>query len=341
MPPPGWYPDPELAWTWRWWDGSRWTDLRAPQTVPPERDPYSLSSWFEQSVEASKRVIVRVGFVVLALWCVTAVLVGVFAFSVFNSGKGRELRDLIQFDRLVDGNTVELTSAERDRLGELFGDIARAAVPWMVVLFVVVLLASTWACALAARVADRVDSSTVESVSRPADTTDALRRVPAVVAAVVVMSVVVAGVAAISLLPLFVAVAVDANGGTIAVTAVFGSMAAAVLATWVVVRLSLCVVLAAVGGWGIGVRRSWALTHAHFWGVAGRLLVAGFIAGAATFPLSFVNSFGWSIGFTTWLVSFLTLQAISSAISTVVTVPAQVVLVRHLSGRQGNGRIGG
>jgi hypothetical protein len=31
-PPPnaGWYPDPELAHTQRYWDGSKWTDQRAP-----------------------------------------------------------------------------------------------------------------------------------------------------------------------------------------------------------------------------------------------------------------------------------------------------------------------
>lgn len=27
---PGWYPDPEMAGTQRYWDGSQWTDHRAP-----------------------------------------------------------------------------------------------------------------------------------------------------------------------------------------------------------------------------------------------------------------------------------------------------------------------
>ena len=27
--PPGWYPDPARTVAWRWWDGSRWSDLTA------------------------------------------------------------------------------------------------------------------------------------------------------------------------------------------------------------------------------------------------------------------------------------------------------------------------
>jgi hypothetical protein len=341
MPPPGWYPDPESAWTWRWWDGARWTDLRAPQTLPPERNPYSFSAWFEQAVEASKRVIVRVGLVVLAIWGVVAALVGVFALSVFNSGKGRELRDLIQFDRIVDGSTttVELTDAEWERAGELLGDIARAAAPWMVVLFVVLIVASTWATALAARVAERVRSDTVDAVSRSDDAADAMRRVPAVVGALFAFSLIGLGVMTSTLLPLFVAIAADAGGGAIAVTGIFGFVAALVVGSLVFVRLSLAVVLASLGGWGLGLRRSWQLTEGHFWGVLGRLLVAALIAGAASFPLSVLNSFGLRLGVTTWVVSFLVFQAIGNVVTTVVNAPAQVVIVRQLTARQGLGRL--
>jgi FtsH-binding integral membrane protein len=269
------------------------------------------------------------------------VLVGVFAFSVFNSGKGRELRRLIQFDRIVDGSAtnVRLTDAEWERAVDLLGDIARAAVPWIVVLFVVLIVASTWATALAARVADRVGSGTVEDVSRPDDSADAIRRVPAVAGALLAFSLIGLGVMALTLLPLFVAVAADAGGGAIAVTGIFGFAAALVSGSLVFVRLSLAMVLASLGGWGLGLRRSWQLTEGHFWGVVGRLLVAVSIASAASFPLSVVNSIGFSLGFTTWMVSLLVVQTIGNVVTTVVTVPAQVVLVRHLTERQGRGRL--
>ena len=36
-PPPGWYPDPEMVGTQRYWDGSQWTEHRAPMGKPAGR----------------------------------------------------------------------------------------------------------------------------------------------------------------------------------------------------------------------------------------------------------------------------------------------------------------
>ena len=38
-PPPGWYPDPEQPANVRWWDGTTWTEHRAPVWQPP------MGSW--------------------------------------------------------------------------------------------------------------------------------------------------------------------------------------------------------------------------------------------------------------------------------------------------------
>lgn len=35
MTSPGWYPDPEMVGTQRYWDGERWTEHAAPLTPPP------------------------------------------------------------------------------------------------------------------------------------------------------------------------------------------------------------------------------------------------------------------------------------------------------------------
>jgi Protein of unknown function (DUF2510) len=45
LPPAGWRPDPERPNTWRYWDGSAWTDHLAPMEPEPggERDPVALA----------------------------------------------------------------------------------------------------------------------------------------------------------------------------------------------------------------------------------------------------------------------------------------------------------
>jgi hypothetical protein len=336
MPPPGWYPDPEQVWTWRWWDGSGWSDLRAPQTGRvPHRDPYSFSAWFEDSFAAFKVVARRVGWMIAAVWVAATALIGVFVIAVFNSGKGREIRELLDFDRTFrSSDTVLLTDAELDRVGELGRDILIGAVPWMIALGVVLVIAWTWTAALSARVAARVDSGTVDDTSHVDDAADSVRRSPAVFASLMAVAGIAAGATVAAFAPMLLAIGVGGDGGVVAVAAVFGSLAAIAVAFFVLGRLSLATAVAAIGGHGIGVRRSWELTDGHFWGVVGRLVVAGLIAGVATFPFSFLNSFGVALGFTTWLVVVLVLQAGSSVFATLVNIPAQVVVVEHLTKQQ-------
>ena len=135
MPPADWYPDPEQPWSWRWWDGRCWTDMRAPMAAEqPGRDPYSVSAWFDDSVAAVKAVVVRVGLLVLVVVGLTTLLFGVFAVAVFTSGRGREIRSLLQLDNVFNGSatTVELTDAEWDRARDLAGNIAVSSVPWVI-----------------------------------------------------------------------------------------------------------------------------------------------------------------------------------------------------------------
>jgi hypothetical protein len=343
MPPSGWYPDPEQAWTWRYWDGARWTDHRAPRVETPGRDPFSFSAWFEESFAAFKAVARRVGLLVAAVWVVAVSLYGFIGYSVFNSSNGREIRELIEFDRTFgstgSADTVVLTDAEWNRVGDLFLDSLWAALPWLFAISLVVLLGSVWSLVLAARVADRVDDDAVEELSRVDDAAESIRRVPAVVGAVLILVGISVGVFFVAFVPLMTALLMDADGAVIALTVVFGLPAAFVAYFWLWGRLALAMVIASIGGHGVGILRSWELTQGRFWGVVGRLMIAGLIAGAVTIPFSFFNNVAVAFGFTTWMISVLVLQVVSNTMSTLISVPAQVVLVRHLT-EQSRGLLG-
>lgn len=77
-PAPAWYPDPEHAATWRWWDGNRWTAFSAPAPVP-------VRAWFPPRGEHGRETtaltggggIALVGFVLAEAASVGAVLLAV------------------------------------------------------------------------------------------------------------------------------------------------------------------------------------------------------------------------------------------------------------------------
>lgn len=333
MPPPGWYADPEQAWTWRWWDGSRWTDLRSPQTTGPTSNPYSFSAWFQQSFDCFKAIVVRVGVFIGLLWGVLALLGWFAVVFVLNSSKGREVRSLLQLDDLAgtgDSASVTLTDAEVDRVIDLTIDILVASIPWMIGFALVTTSAWLWTTALAAIVGHRSgDTDTV--VDRSDAAADAIGRVPAVLASFVVIAAITLGALTLLMIPMIVAIAVGGSGVVIALTAVFGFLAGFALMWWLWVRLSLAIVVAAIGEHGIGVRRSWELTDGHFWGVAGRLVIASLIASAVTMPFSLLNGFGFAFGFVTYVALLVVMQAVSTVAAILVSVPSQLVLVRHLT----------
>jgi len=341
MPPPGWYPDPEQAWTWRWWDGGRWTDLRSPQVTGPVGNPYSFSAWFQQSFELFKLLVRRVGLIILLAWCAVAVFGWLVTMLVFTSSKGREVRSLLEIDETFGPNggstTIVLTDAEADRLADLAGDILWGSLPWMFAFALLISLVWMWTTALSAIVGCRRDAAAADvstiTVDRSEAAGAAIRRVPAVFGALLVVAGVTLAVMVALLIPLIIAVAADAGGGVIALTAVFGFIAGVAVMSWLWVRLSLSIVLAAIGGHGIGVRRSWELTNGHFWGVAGRLIIAALIAGAVTTPLNFVNIFGFAMGFVVYLALIFLLQTLANVASVLISAPAQVVLIRHLTDR--------
>ncbi len=335
MPPQGWYDDTEQPWTWRYWDGAAWTDHRAPMWVPPVRDPLSFSAWFERSVAAVKLAVRRVGLVLASLWLVLGVLGSWFVVAVFDSDRGQELRRLLEFDETPVGPsgstvTVELTTREAERARELLQEMFWSALPWLVVLAVVVIAASAWSVALVARAVQRriVDQAVTTDVDDTLGTiaVDALRRVPAVVASGFVVFLVFMGIWLIGSVPV-VLVAV-AGGGTAAIvlTVLFVVVLLVVVTAWLWGRLTLASAIAGAGGHGLGLRRSWELTtHGRFWFVVSRLVVTGLLAGAASGVVNIVTTFGQFLGFVVFVVAVVLLQAIAVAASIIVTVCGYLV----------------
>ena len=69
-PPAGWYPDPEMAATTRYWDGRGWTDHRAPAALSP------TSSIAAPSVDRPERPDRTVAYVVAVVLPIVGIIYG-------------------------------------------------------------------------------------------------------------------------------------------------------------------------------------------------------------------------------------------------------------------------
>ena len=149
----------------------------------------------------------------------------------------------------------------------------------------------------------------------------------------IVVFFVFAGVWIVAWLPVVFVALIGGGGAAILLTVVFVVLLVVVAMAWLWVRLALASVIAAAGGRGIGVIRSWDLTHGQFWYAAGRLIVTGLIAGAAGGVVNSVTGFGQFLGFVAYVAILFTLQAVAFAASIVVTVSGNLVTIEQLVDR--------
>jgi hypothetical protein len=365
MPPPGWYDDPEQPFMWRYWDGAYWTEHRSPQWTPPTRDPKSFSAWFEKSFGCVKVALRRVGLLLVALWGVASVLTFVAGLVLFTSNDGREVRELIGFDDGF-GTSNTLTDSQADRAGDLFGDLFVTAIPWIIVVVVVYALITAWSWSIVARVAShhlaesgpgderiaefRADAPTtfhtnvqsalpVESAGEVAGAS--LRRVPAVIGSALMLGLIALGSMVVAAVPIALVAALDLGTAATVLTALFVIGGVIALGAWLWGRLALAPVIAAIGGHGIGVRRSWELTNGRFWYVVGRVVVAALIAGAFGQAVSLLPNFGFFLDFVVLLAIVFVVQTAVSVITTIIQVSTTVVVLDQVDGldaTSGSGR---
>jgi hypothetical protein len=335
MPVPGWYPDPERDATWRWWDGTAWTELRSPMWEQSTgSSPTSFSSWFDRSFSGIKSVIRRFGLVVFGAWAVLGLAATVLAVVVFESDRGRELRALIDGDLGTAASSTGLTDAEADRALELLGQIFWAVLPWGSALVLVYTAVWAGSYALAAQVAAATSGSVEQAGAEDAGDQErtpsvrsGLRRAPVVIATSLVLGAISFGVFVAVSLPVVLVVISDAGGAAIGLTVFFCVIAGLVIGVWLWGRLGLAVVGAALGGHGLGISWSWALTNGRYWFVFGRLLVAGLIAGALGGATNVISQFFGLLGLLVGLTFLFVLTAVVDALRTIVSASAHVVTV--------------
>lgn len=308
--------------------------------VPPARDPSSFSSWFERSVAAAKVTFLRVGVLLVGMWLPFGIAGWWLVVSMFDGDRGRELRRLLDIERSAFGGstvTAELTDAEADRVLELVQDIVWSALPWMILLGVgfVMLAAASVAHAVRAVQPHLADPPTGDGLAEPLGNLvgTAVRRVPAVVGSGIVVFLVLAGVWVVAWLPVVLVAVLGGGGAAILLSVVFVVPLVVVVFAWSWVRLAFASVIAAAGGLGIGVQRSWELTHGQFWSAAGRLIVTGLIAGAAGGVINFVTGFGQFLGFVAYVAILFALQVVAIAAAIVVTVSGHLTAIEQLVDR--------
>lgn len=349
MPTPGWYADPEQDSTWRWWDGRAWTERRSPMWERPTGIPTSsFSAWFDRSFSCVRSVVRRVGLLVFGVWAALGLAAAAVVVAAFESDRGRELRELIDDDLSTAASSTGLTDAEADRAWELLGDLLWSVAPWAITVAVVYTVVAAWSYALAAQVAaatsghirqtgiGRAGADEAGAGEMNPSLRAALRRVPVVIAAVLVLGSIALGVFAAVSLPVVLVVSSDAGGAAIGLTVFFCVIAGLVIGVWLWVRLGLTVVAAALGGYGghgghgLGINRSWALTNDRYWFVFGRLLVAGLIAGALAGATNVIIQFFGLFGLIVGLALALVLTAVVDALRTIVSACVQVVIVGQI-----------
>jgi thiol:disulfide interchange protein len=135
MPPAGWYPDPEDASQQRYWDGSTWTEHRAPgvaaQPTQPTYAPTNTqgydqgqAAWSQQQPDTSGSAIAALVLGILSIVACLGPFTGIPAMIV---GR-RASRDIETSDGRLEGSGLATAGFVTGLIGTLLGVLAILAI---------------------------------------------------------------------------------------------------------------------------------------------------------------------------------------------------------------------
>jgi len=323
LPPADWYTDPEDQSQYRYWDGSAWTEHRAPRLDQPDgelepepgqlrragqllADTFSISGrrWRSCAAAALIYLVGQVAMVVLLIIGANELLRG-------------ELGEI--WDRVSDPNFDPESPEQTAYFESLDVDLSLTSFAPILLGLLAVWIAGNLLQATVARVT--LSDLRDRALAPPDALRQALRRVPRLVGLdlqvvavflIAAFVVVIAGVASplllIPLIPAFI------------VGAVYG-----------LVVMSLAYVVASVGPatWTLGYGAR--LLRRRFWGTFGRMLLVFVVLTAVTFGVGLVFTLAGSDSLTFQVVSQL-VQTVIGTVIAVVGLVAVAIIYHDLGG---------
>ena len=323
LPPADWYTDPQDESQYRYWDGTAWTEHRAPRHGQPDGEPESDPGQLRRpgkliaetlAISGRRwRSCAAAGLIYLAAQVVMVVLL-IIGANEFLRGELGEV-----WDRVTDPNFDPESSDQTAYFESLEVDVSLASFVPVVLGLLVLWIGSNIIQAAVSRV------TLSDLQDQPLNSSDALRlalrRVPrligldiqvALIFLVAVVAVVMAGVAApvllIPLIPAFI------------VGAVYASVA-----------MSLAYVVASVGPATPSIAYGARLVRGRFFRTLGRMLLIFAVLMAVSLAVGLVFSLGGFGGLALQVVSQLVQTVVGTAV-TIVGLIALAIIYHDLGG---------
>lgn len=315
---------------------------------PSGRPATSISRWFDRSWKAGVAATVPVLPLLITVWLLlTAATVG-FAIWFIERPEIDAIRDNLglddRFQPTDPSNTI--TDSEAEAALDALRDLAWAAVPPAIIVGLLSWVVAAWTWVLIARRIDEPDEATLIFEADRQSPAQALRRVPALLASVIVVGLTWLAISLACFAPMLVliAVAVGSDGELvlpIVVAAIFGTIGAIAATLFVIPRLMLAPTAAALGRRGLGIADTWRLTKGRWGATALRLLLMYLIGAVASVPISFVAQGAGLIGVTAFALTLAVSQTITALATTLVYATGSAVYLLDVEAMEAERRNGG